>query len=127
MKNLKKISDNELFHPMQKVWQRGFARASNFWRTVARVCKDDSTKGKVLFLFTNLPQKLAGLTYDQVDTYIRLERKYEDKPALHRALVEGQISVNKLVRIASIGHSRKPVRAFLKPHKNYRRLRLMFL
>ena len=47
-------------------------------------------------------EKLAGLSREQVDTVLRLERKFEDKPALHRALVMGQISSNKLIRIASI-------------------------
>ena len=46
--------------------------------------------------------KLAGMSREQVDMVIRLERKFEDKPVLKEALVNGEISSNKLVRVASI-------------------------
>lgn len=46
--------------------------------------------------------KLAGMSHEQVSLVLRLERKFKDKPILRKALVEGKISPNKLVRIASI-------------------------
>ncbi len=46
--------------------------------------------------------KLAGVSEEQVRVALRLERRFEDKPALHALLVEGRVSVNKLVRVASI-------------------------
>lgn len=49
--------------------------------------------------------KLAGVSHEQVSRVLQLERKYEDKPLIHAALVEGEISVNKLARIASIATS----------------------
>ena len=49
--------------------------------------------------------KLAGLSREQVDLVLRLEQKFEDKPVLQRALTQGEISPNKLVRIASIATS----------------------
>ncbi|MBU0667807.1 hypothetical protein KJ835_01640 [Patescibacteria group bacterium] len=39
---------------------------------------------------------------DQVKLVLRLERKFEDKPVLKTALIKGEVSVNKLSRVASI-------------------------
>jgi hypothetical protein len=46
--------------------------------------------------------KLAGLSREQVQRVLQVERKFEDKPALKQALVSGEVSVNKLARVASI-------------------------
>ncbi len=46
--------------------------------------------------------KLAGLSEEQVWQALRLERQFVDKPALHKLLVEGRVSMNKLVRVASL-------------------------
>lgn len=46
--------------------------------------------------------KLAGVSEEQVRRVLNLERKFEDKPALHQMLVTGEVSVNKLVKVASI-------------------------
>ena len=46
--------------------------------------------------------KLAGMSRDQVDLVLRLERNFTNKPVLREALIEGKISANKLVRIAAI-------------------------
>ena len=46
--------------------------------------------------------RLGGLSEAQVREVLCLERRFLDKPALHTALVEGRVSVNKLVRVASI-------------------------
>lgn len=47
-------------------------------------------------------KKLAGLSEEQVRTILNLEKKFEDKPVLKQLLIEGEVSVNKLVRIQSI-------------------------
>ncbi|MDH5597221.1 MAG: HNH endonuclease [Candidatus Peregrinibacteria bacterium] len=46
--------------------------------------------------------KLAGLSEKQVRLALNLEERFKDKPVLHEALISGQISTNKLTRIASI-------------------------
>ncbi|OGJ45745.1 hypothetical protein A3J23_01405 [Candidatus Peregrinibacteria bacterium RIFCSPLOWO2_02_FULL_48_14] len=46
--------------------------------------------------------KLAGLSEQQVRTALNLERRFESLPALKALLVEGKVSINKLVRVASI-------------------------
>ncbi len=46
--------------------------------------------------------KLAGVSEEQVRNVLNLERKFESMPALQSMLVDGEVSVNKLVRVASI-------------------------
>ena len=46
--------------------------------------------------------KLAGISEEQVRRVLRLERRFEDKPALQGLLLEGKVSINKLARVASI-------------------------
>ena len=76
--------------------------------------------------------KLAGMSSEQVDMVLRLEKRFSDKPALYKALTEGDISVNKLARIASIATvenqaplaekievlSQKAVEVFVQDYKN---------
>lgn len=46
--------------------------------------------------------KLAGLSQDQVRLALNLEKRFSDKPALKSLLVEGEASLHKLERVASI-------------------------
>ena len=46
--------------------------------------------------------KVAGVSEEQVSRVLNLERKFQDKPDLHKALVDGEISINKLRRIVVI-------------------------
>ncbi|MDP4008519.1 MAG: HNH endonuclease signature motif containing protein [Candidatus Peregrinibacteria bacterium] len=49
-------------------------------------------------------KRMAGLSEDQIRLAINLEKRFEDKPVLRRALVEGRVSINKLSRIVSIAN-----------------------
>lgn len=46
--------------------------------------------------------KLAGVSREQVDIVLCLEKRFEDKPELKKTLIQGEISVNKLAKIVSI-------------------------
>jgi hypothetical protein len=79
--------------------------------------------------------KLAGVSREQVDAVLRLEKRFEDKPVLRAALVEGKLSVNKLIRVASIATagnqgelfevaqklSKTAIEVFVKDYKNAQR------
>jgi hypothetical protein len=81
--------------------------------------------------------QLAGMSHEQVDVVLRLERRLGDKPILHRALTEGQISVNKLACVVSIATvenhgqlaekiatlSQAAVEVFVRDYKNENGLR----
>lgn len=49
--------------------------------------------------------KLAGISRADVDAVVRLEKRFEDKPALKKTLITGEVSHHKLMRIASIATS----------------------
>jgi hypothetical protein len=49
--------------------------------------------------------KLAGLSEDQVRLALNLERRFEGMPELRGLLVNGEVSVNKLTRVASIANA----------------------
>ncbi len=46
--------------------------------------------------------RLAGMSRKQVDLVMSLDKRFAGTPVLHAALVEGEISANKLARVASI-------------------------
>lgn len=46
--------------------------------------------------------KLCGLSQRQVREILKLEEKFREAPALHHLLVSGEVSGNKLARVASI-------------------------
>lgn len=52
-----------------------------------------------IYMFAAL---LAGMSHEQVDVVLRLEKHFQNKPVLSQALVGGEVSVNKLVRIVPL-------------------------
>ena len=46
--------------------------------------------------------KMAGVSREQVQRVLQLDRKFDDKPILKDALINGEISANKLAKIAAI-------------------------
>ena len=102
MTNLKNISDNDLFIRSKKYGKDVLRARQLFAGLLPEVYKRRLYEKKKFSSIYEFAAKLAGFSHEQVDAVIRLERKFEDKPALHAALVEGKISANKLIRIASI-------------------------
>jgi uncharacterized OsmC-like protein len=49
--------------------------------------------------------KLAGLSEEQVRRVLNLEKRFETLPALQNLLLNGEVSVNKLARVASIANA----------------------
>jgi len=50
-------------------------------------------------------KRMAGLSEAQIRLALNLDRRFEDKPLLRQALVKGEVSINKLTRVASIATS----------------------
>ncbi len=48
--------------------------------------------------------KLGGVSKEQVDTVLHLDRKFEKLPTLKNALNEGEVSMNKLARVVFIAN-----------------------
>ncbi|MFA6917517.1 MAG: hypothetical protein WC285_01610 [Candidatus Gracilibacteria bacterium] len=96
------LTDEKLYQLCQTYGER-----TRFWRQkfaglLPEVFKRRLYEKKGFSSIFEFAAKLAGMSHEQVRLVLRLERKFEDKPVLQKALVEGEISANKLVRIASI-------------------------
>jgi len=116
MKNLQKLSDKELYGICKKWGAEALTARRKFAGLLPEVylremfSLEDMGNGKggswlkkrgftCLYEFA---AKLAGMSRDQVDLVVRIERRLEDKQILREALVKGEISVNKLARVVSI-------------------------
>ena len=96
------MTDKELYELCKKFGKETLEARQRFAGLLPEVSKRRLFEKKGFFSIYHFAAKLAGMSHDQVDIVLNLERKFEDKPVLQKALVSGEISVNKLVRIVSI-------------------------
>lgn len=109
------MTDKQLYHLCKKYGSRALLARRRFAGLLPEVQKRESAEKMVgrswlarrgFCSIYEFAAKLAGMSRDQVDTVLRLDRKFEALPVLHAALVEGAVSANKLVRIAVIADAR---------------------
>jgi hypothetical protein len=111
MNNLKNLSDKDLYLICKK-WGAAALEARRkfagllpevYAREVVEREKGRSwLKKRGFSCIYEFAAKLAGMSRDQVDLVLRLEKRFEDKSVLRDALVRGEVSANKLARIVSI-------------------------
>jgi len=111
MNNLKNLSDKELYLICKK-WGAAALEARRkfagflpevYTRELFEREKGRSWLQKRGFsCIYEFAAKLAGMSRDQVDLILRLEKRFEDKLILRDALVSGEVSANKLARVVSI-------------------------
>ena len=111
MINLQNLSDKELYMICKK-WGAaalearrkfaGFLPEVNRRENIEREKGGSWLKKKGFSCVYEFAAKLAGMSQKQVDLVLRLEKRFEDKPVLHDALVSGEVSANKLARVISI-------------------------
>ncbi len=111
---MKNITDSELYELCKKFGKQALLARRKFAGLLPEVFKRHLYEKKGFSSIYEFAAKLAGLSHDQVDIVLRLERKFEDKPILQKALVEGEISANKLVRIISIATTENQEEIFEK-------------
>jgi len=111
MNNFRNLSDKELYLICKKWGRAALEARRKFAGLLPEVYKREMSeqgkgrswlKKRGFFSIYEFAAKLAGMSRDQVDLVLRLERKFEDKPVLRDALVNGNISANKLARVVSI-------------------------
>jgi len=96
------MTDKQLYRLCKKYGRRALEARRRFGGLLPEVLKRRLYEKKGFDSICVFAFKLAGMTRENVDTVLRLDRRFEDKPVLHQALVSGEISPNKLIRIASI-------------------------
>jgi len=111
MLNFQNLSDKELYIVCKKWGADVLAARRKFAgllpevqrREIASWKKGGSwLKKRGFFDMYDFAARLAGMSQKQVDEVIRQDRSFEDKPVLRAALVNGEVSVNKLARVVSI-------------------------
>jgi len=111
MNNLKNLSDKKLYM-MCKKWGAaalearrkfaGFLPEVNRRENIEREKGGSWLKKKGFSCVYEFAAKLGGMSRDQVDLVLRLEKRFEDKPVLRGVLINGEVSANKLARVVSI-------------------------
>jgi len=111
MINLKNLSDKELYLICKKWGAAALEARRKFAGLLPEVYAREMSerekgrswlKKRGFFSVYEFAAKLAGMSRDQVDLVLRLEKRFENKPVLRDALVNGEVSANKLARVVSI-------------------------
>ena len=111
MNNLKNLSDKELYLICKKFGAAALEARRKFTGLLPEVYAREQSerekggswlKKRGFFTVYEFAAKLAGISHDQVNLVLHLEKRFEDKPLLQTALVSGEVSANKLARVVSI-------------------------
>ena len=96
------LSDAQLFALCQKFGTEAIVARRKFAGLLPEVFKRKLYLKKGFHSIYEFAAKLAGMSEEQVRLVLNLEKKFDDKPILKALLVNGEVSINKLVRVASI-------------------------
>lgn len=96
------MTDEELYEQCKRFGKMALEARRKFAGLLPEVFKRKLYEKKGFSSIFEFAAKLAGMSKEQVGLVLKLEKKFEDKPILHEALVSGEVSANKLTRIVSI-------------------------
>ncbi len=99
---MKYLSDKELYSLCKKFGENALHWRRKFTGLLPEVNRRKLYKKKNFSSIFEFAKKLCGLSEDQVRRVLNLEKKFKDKPKLHKVLISGEVSANKLARIASV-------------------------
>ncbi len=101
MKN-PRLTDDELFLLCKRFGSQALLARRKFIGLLPEIFRRQIYLKKKFSSIYEFAAKLGGVSKEQVDTVLRLDRKFEEMPVLKNALTEGEISISKISRIASI-------------------------
>ncbi|MBD3328708.1 hypothetical protein GF340_05420 [Candidatus Peregrinibacteria bacterium] len=96
------MSNKELYEKCRAYGQAALEARRKFIGLLPEVARRRLWQEKGFESLYHFAAVLAGVSRDQVQRVLQLEKRFEDKPVLKKVLVKGEISVNKLARVASI-------------------------
>lgn len=102
LSNKEILSDKALYKKCVMYGKQALQAKRKFMGLLPEVCKRRLYEKKGFTSIFEFAAKLAGVSKEQVSNIINLERQFTDKSMLHKLLVNGEVSANKLIRIASI-------------------------
>ena len=100
-KNLSHFSDKQLFNMARRFGKNTLAWRRKFTGILPEIYKRRIYEKNYESIFV-FAKKMAGLSEKQVRRVLNLEKRFKETPTLRKILVTGEVSVNKLVRVASI-------------------------
>jgi hypothetical protein len=100
--NLRKLSDGQLYGLCLEYGRNAIRWRWRFAGLLPEVMRRRLYEKKGFRSIKEFAAKLAGMSEEQVNLVLNLERRFEDKPALHSLLTNGEASINKLAKIVSI-------------------------
>ncbi|MBT6068258.1 hypothetical protein HOG48_00720 [Candidatus Peregrinibacteria bacterium] len=102
MKNIANFSDKKLLAMCREYGTQALLWRQRFIGLLPEVNHRRLYEKKGYSSIFEFGKRMAGLSEKQIGLAINLEKRFVDKPALHDALIEGEISINKLTRVASV-------------------------
>lgn len=96
------MTDEQLFQQCKKYGAAALEARRTFAGLLPEVYRRKLYEKKGFESIFVFAAKLAGMSQEQVQRVLQLERKFENKPTLRQALVSGKVSMNKLAKVASI-------------------------
>lgn len=102
MNNISKTSDESLFFLCKKYGEIALKYRNKFAGLLPEVYRRRLYKKKGFTSIFEFAAKLSGMSEEQVRRVLNLEKRFEEMPVLHGLLVNGEVSVSKLSKVASI-------------------------
>lgn len=99
---MQQLSDKELYALCKKYGENALHWRRKFIGLLPEVNRRRLYEKKGFRSIFEFAKKLCGLSEEQVRRVLNLEEKFKGKPILHHALINGDVSVNKLARVASV-------------------------
>jgi hypothetical protein len=96
------ISDQQLYEQCREYGEKARMWRSKFLGLLPEVYRRRLYQKKGFGSIYEFAAKLAGVSKEQVQVVLNLDKRFEDKPVLKKMLVSGEMSVNKLARVVSI-------------------------
>jgi hypothetical protein len=96
------ISDQQLYEQCREYGEKARLWRSKFLGLLPEVYRRRLYEKKGFSSICEFAAKLAGVSKEQVHRVLNLEKRFEDKPILKEMLTKGEVSMNKLARVASI-------------------------
>lgn len=102
MQIFQNVSDSQLLQLCEKFGRRALHWRAKFIGLLPEVDRRKLYEKRGLNSIFEFAYKFAGLSQEQVRRTLNLERRFGDKPNLKNLLINGEVSINKLARVASI-------------------------
>lgn len=102
MTNFAHFTDKELFELCREYGTKALTWRKKFIGLLPEVNRRRLYETKGFSSIFEFAAKLCGISEEQVRLALNLEKRFEDKPSLKALLTNGEESINKLARVASI-------------------------